>query len=240
MQKSTDLGTTSNRLLNFFPTKDQALLAPHLERVALGLRDILEAPNEPIKHIYFPEDGIASVIGRSHQMGSMEVGVIGKEGMTGLMVVLGNDRSPFQTFVQVAGTAMRIGTNRLRSCMGQNPNIRDLFLSYVQVFLIQTSQTAVANASALLPQRLARWLLMCEDRLTSKHIQITHEFLSMLLAVQRPGVTIAMNELEERGMIKGERGRVSILDRPALMKLTNGSYGVAEAHYERLFGSDKA
>jgi hypothetical protein len=96
-------------------------------------------------------------------------------------------------------------------------------------------QTALSNVAAVLPQRLARWLLMCQDRVNSKHIPITHEFLSVMLGVQRPGVTIALNELEGRGFIKGERGTVSILDRPSLIKLTNGAYGMAEAEYERLF-----
>jgi CRP-like cAMP-binding protein len=234
MQKNTDLYTTSNRLLGFLSNKNRALLASHMERVLMVAGEPLEEPNEPIKHVYFPEDGIASVVGNSHQMGSMEVGMIGKEGMTGLSVVLGDDRSPLKTFVQVSGSAMRIGTAELRSCMTKHLGIRDLFLSFAQVFFIQT---AVANGAALLPQRLARWLVMCEDRLPSKHIPLTHEFLSIMLGVQRPGVTIALSELEHRGMIKGERGRISILDRPALMKLTNGTYGVAEAQYERLFGA---
>src|SRR5688572_2185576 len=140
-------------------------------------------------------------------------------------------------FVQIAGSAMVIDADNLRTSMHSNPTIRDLFLSYVQVFLLQAGGTAVANAAALLPQRLARWFLMCEDRLTSKHIPITHEFLAVMLGVQRPGVTIAMGELEGLGLIKAARGRVSILDRPRLMKLTNGTYGVAEAQYERLFGA---
>jgi CRP-like cAMP-binding protein len=105
---------------------------------------------------------------------------------------------------------------------------------YVQVYLIQTSQTAIANAAAVLPQRLARWLLMCED---SKHIPLTHEFLSIMLGVQRSGVTIAMGELENNGLIRAERGMVHILDRATLIKLTNGSYGLAEMEYGRLFGS---
>jgi len=123
----------------------------------------------------------------------------------------------------------------LRKIMAQRSTIRDVLLMFVQVYLIQTSQTAVANAAAVLPQRLARWLLMCEDRLTSKHIPLTHEFLSIMLGVQRSGVTIAMGELEHSGLIRADRGMVHILDRKTLIKLTNGSYGLAEAQYEHLF-----
>lgn len=124
--------------------------------------------------------------------------------------------------------------------MAHSPAIRDVFLMFVQVHLIQTSQTAIANAAALLSQRLARWLLMCEDRLTNKHIPLTHEFLAVMLGVQRSGVTIAMGELESRGVIRADRARVHIVDRKALIDLTNDSYGLAEAQYERLFGKGLA
>jgi CRP-like cAMP-binding protein len=238
MQTTFEINTTSNRLLGFLSSQNRNSLGPHMKRVSLVVREELERPNESIRSVYFPEDGIASVVGSSDTMGQLETGIIGKEGMTGIMVVLGNDRSPLTTFVQVAGSAMSIGADDLRREMRASDSMRDLFLSYVQVFLIQTSQTAVANAAGLLPQRLARWLLMCEDRLTSKHIPITHEFLSIMLGVQRSGVTIALGELESHGMVRGQRGLVSILDRSSLIKLSNGSYGVPEAQYERLFGSE--
>src|SRR5918995_4144629 len=237
MDTRSAINTTSNRLLNFLSLADRAILAPHMERVSLVLRQTLEEPNQPIAHIYFPEDGVASVVGTSNAMGQYEVGIIGKEGMTGLMVVLGNSQSPLHTFVQIAGSGLVMSSAHLRKVMAHSPTIRDVFLMYVQVYLIQTSQTAIANAAAVLPQRLARWLLMCEDRLTSKHIPLTHEFLSIMLGVQRSGVTIAMGELEHSGVIRAERGMVHILDRATLIKLTNGSYGLAEAQYGRLFGS---
>ena len=235
METGNAINTTSNRLLNVLSADDRALLAPHLERVTMALRHVLEPANEDIEHIYFPEDGVASVVGNS-SMGEMEVGLIGKEGMTGMMVVLGATRTPLQTYAQIAGSALMMKADQLRTAMTRNPTIRDLFLGYVSVFLIQTSQTAVANAAALLGQRLARWLLMCEDRLTSKHIPITHELLSVMLGVQRSGVSIVLGELERMGFIKGERGRVSVLDRPGLIALADGTYGAAEVQYERLFG----
>ena len=237
MDTRSAITTTSNRLLNFLSPADRAILVPHMERVSLTLRQTLEEPNRPITHIYFPEDGIASVVGTSNAMGQYEVGIIGKEGMTGVMVVLGNSQSPLHTFVQMAGSGLVMSSAHLRKVMAHSPTIRDVFLMYVQVYLIQTSQTAIANAAAVLPQRLARWLLMCEDRLTSKHIPLTHEFLSIMLGVQRSGVTIAMGELENNGLIRADRGMVHILDRATLIKLTNASYGLAEMEYGRLFGS---
>jgi CRP-like cAMP-binding protein len=235
MDIRSDVKDTSNRLLNLLSAGDRQLMFPNLQRVGLEHRQTLEKPNEPIKHIYFPEDGIASVVGDSKTFGQIEIGIIGKEGVTGLQVILGNDRSPYETFIQVPGMGLRIETQKLRALMEKSRTLHQMLLRYAQVFMIQTSQTALSNASALLSHRLARWLLMCEDRLSVKQLPITHEFLAMMLGVQRSGVTIALGELEKRGLIRAKRGQVTIVDRPTMEKMTNGSYGVAEAEYKRRF-----
>jgi CRP-like cAMP-binding protein len=226
---------TPNRLLTFMSAEDRKLLDPDLKQVDLELRHFLEKANQPIEHVYFLADGIASVVGDSETFGQIEIGIIGKEGVTGLQVILGNDQSPYDTFIQVPGNGLRIKAKKLRAAMDKSRTLHQLLLRYVQVFMIQTSQTALSNAAALLTQRLARWLLMCEDRLNTKHIPLTHEFLAIMLGVQRSGVTIALGELENRELIRGKRGLITILDRPTLEKMTNGSYGVAEQEYERRF-----
>jgi CRP-like cAMP-binding protein len=233
MDIRTNIDNTSNWLLNFMSVGDRQLLAPGLKQVALEQRQTLEKPNQTIEHVYFLEDGIASVVGDSNTFGPIEIGMIGKEGMTGLQVVLGSDRSPYETLIQIPGTGLRIEAEKLRTALAKSRSLQQLLLHYVQVFMIQTSQTALSNAASLLTQRLARWLLMCEDRLASRQIPITHEFLAMMLGVQRSGVTIALGELENRDLIRGKRGLITILDRPTLEKLTNGGYGVAEAEYKR-------
>jgi CRP-like cAMP-binding protein len=238
METHFEINTTSNRLLNLLSEGDRVVLGPHMRRVQMTPRQVVEEPDKPIAKVYFPEDGVISVVGAS-TMGDMEIGMIGKEGMTGTMVVFGNDQSPMKSMVQVAGSAMIIEGDRLREAMTAKPAMRDLFLTYVQVFSIQISQTAVANAASLLSQRLARWLLMCGDRLTSKNIPITQEFLSIMLGVKRDGVAVVLTELEERGLIRSQRRLISILDRPSLIKLANGTYGVAEEQYERLLGTKK-
>jgi CRP-like cAMP-binding protein len=238
MDVRIDLNSTSNKLLRFLPSADHKLLASLLTPVQLELRQTLEKANQPIEHIYFLEDGIASVVGDSKTFGQIEIGIIGKEGVTGLQVILGNDQSPYETFIQAPGTALRIEAQKLRAAMDKSRTLHQLLLRYVQVFMIQTSQTALSNASGLLTQRLARWLLMCEDRLSSKPLPLTHQFLAMMLGVQRSGVTIALGELENRELIRCKRGTITILDRPTLMKLTNGSYGVAEAEYQRRFEAE--
>ncbi len=119
--------------------------------------------------------------------------------------------------------------------MEKSRTLHQMLLRYAQVFIIQTSQTALSNASALLTHRLARWLLMCEDRLSVKQLPLTHKFLGVMLGVQRSGVTIALGELERRGLIRSQRAQVTIVDRPTMEKMTYGSYGVAEAEYKRQF-----
>jgi CRP-like cAMP-binding protein len=235
MDIRSNVENTSNRLLHFLSAGDRQLLFSGLSQVDLEQRQTLEKPNEPIEHVYFPEDGIASVVGDSKTFGQIEIGIIGKEGMTGLHVILGTDRSPYETFVQVAGTALRIETPKLQAAMEKSRTINQLCLRYAQVFMIQTSQTALSNASGLLTQRLSRWLLMCEDRVSSKQLPLTHEFLAMMLGVQRSGVTLALGELESRQLIRCKRGLITILDRPTLEKLTSGSYGVPETEYKRRF-----
>jgi CRP-like cAMP-binding protein len=237
MDIRTNVENTPNRLLTFMSAGDRQLLAANLKPVDLALRQTLEKANEPIEHVYFLEDGIASVVGDSKTFGQIEIGIIGKEGVTGLQVILGNDQSPYECFIQVSGAGMRIEAQKLRTAMGKSHSLQQVLLNYVQVFMIQTSQTALSNAASLLTQRLARWLLMCEDRLAAKSLPLTHQFLSMMLGVQRSGVTIALGELENRELIRSKRGLITILDRSTLEKLTNGSYGVAEAEYNRRFGA---
>jgi CRP-like cAMP-binding protein len=239
MDIRSNIENTSNRLLHFISATDRQLLATNLKPVELAMRQTLEKANEPIEHVYFMEDGIASVVGDSTTFGQIEIGIIGKEGMTGLQIVLGNDRSPYECFIQVPGRGLKVEAQKLQAAMDKSRSLQQVLLRYVQVFMIQTSQTALSNAAALLSQRLARWLLMCEDRLNTKDIPLTHEFLAMMLGVQRSGVTIALGELESRDLIRGKRGRITILDRPTLEKLTNGSYGVAEAEYKRHFEPQK-
>jgi CRP-like cAMP-binding protein len=227
------VNSSSNLLLGFMPQGDRDLLGAHLEAASLAVPDVLEQPDKPIEFIYFPEAGFVSIVGDATGIEQIEIGMVGKEGMTGVEVILGDDRSPYRTFVQAEGLALRLRSDDLRTALEASSTMRDAMLRYVQVFMVQTSQTALANASALLTQKLARWLLMSEDRLGTRHIPLTHEFLSMMLGVQRPGVTIALGELESRGLIATKRGLISILDRPGMIAMTKGIYGVAEREYER-------
>jgi CRP-like cAMP-binding protein len=217
-----------NKILAALSNADLALLQPHLEPVELEVRKVLEQPNKPIKHSYFIERGLASIVaGNSHKR--LEVGLIGSEGMTGLPIVLGNDRSPHENFIQVAGEGSRIPADKLRGAMRQSRSLEKAFLKFAHSFMNQTANTAFSNGTATLEERLARWLLMANDRLDGDEIPLTHDFLSLMLGVRRAGVTVALNYLEHRGVIRLSRGQIVITDRKGLKASANGTYHEPEA-----------
>ncbi len=190
---------------------------------------MLEAPDQPIRHSYFIDSGLASIVaGDGNPRKRLEVGLVGFEGMTGLAVVLGNDRSPNETFIQIAGDARRISSDALRAAMAQSPSLHHSLLLFANSFMNQVSNTAFSNGTASLEARLARWLLMAHDRLDGDEIPLTHEFLSLMLGVRRAGVTVALNALERKALITLLRGHISIADRDGLKDSANGAYDEPE------------
>jgi CRP-like cAMP-binding protein len=218
-----------NGLLAAMSSADLALLKPKLEPLTLNVRQVLEPANKPIKHNYFLASGLGSVIAIGKNGDRLEVGIIGREGMTGLPVVLGNDRSPNETFIQVAGAGARIAADDLRQAMRKSASLSRVLLNFVNAFLIQTSHTALSNGTATIEERLARWLLMAQDRLGGSEVPLTHEFLSLMLGVRRAGVTQTLNRLHRKGLIRLSRGRIEIADRDGLIDSANGTYGIPEA-----------
>ena len=175
-----------NRLLAALSSADLALLQPDLDSVSLELRQVLETANEPINHNYFIDHGIASIVaGNGNHRRRIEVGLVGFEGMTGVAVVLGNDRSPNENFMQVGGEGRRIDSGRLRVAMRESRSMQGVFLNFARSFMNQISSTALSNGTSSIEERLARWLLMAHDRLDDNTIPLTHEFLSLMLGVWR-------------------------------------------------------
>lgn len=224
-----------NHILAELAPDDLDLLKPHLERTELPLRQELEAHSRPIPHAYFLETGIASVVANGPGDHRIEVGLIGRDGMTGLPLVLGTDRFSHGICVQVAGDGYRIAAGDLRTAFQKSASLRQVCLNYVHVFMSQAAHTALANGRAKLEERLARWLLMADDRADQRELPLTHEFLSLMLGVRRAGVTVALNALEAEGLIRRRRGTVTILDRKRLAKTTKGFYGGPEAEARRFF-----
>jgi CRP-like cAMP-binding protein len=208
-----------------------------LKPVALTVRQVIEAAGAPIPHVYFVESGLLSIVGTTQPDHRIEIGMIGPEGMSGCAVLLGADRAVSETMVQAEGTALRISAADLQSAMKHSPEIALLFLRYVHVFMAQTSQTAVANGRGVLTERLARWIVMWQDRLQGDEITVSHDFLSLLLGVRRAGVTVALHRLEGLGVIRSTRTLIKILDRERLKREANGFYGIPEHEYARLIGT---
>jgi CRP-like cAMP-binding protein len=230
-----DENFSPNLLLRSMDVDDLALLSGHFTRVRLQHRHNLATADQPIEYVYFIESGIASIVSNMPNTGPTEIGIFGREGMSGTAVLLGTDRSPHQTYMQVDGnTALRIDADRIRKAVTQSPTLQALLLRFVQVQLVQTAHSSVANAHHRVEARLARWLLMCHDRIDGDDIPITHEFMSMMIAAQRTGVTQTLHVLEGEGMIRSTRGLVTITDRQKLQNLAGEAYGKPEAEYTRL------
>jgi CRP-like cAMP-binding protein len=233
---SAHLSPPGNLLLAAMSPADLALLRPHLHFVAMPVMTDLEQPNQPIRTVYFMEAGIASVVAVQQDDTKVEVGLIGREGMSGLALVMGSDRSPHSTYIQVAGKAQWIAAKELRNAIAKSDTLRSLLLKFAQVLMVQTAQTAISNARSRLDQRLARWILMAHDRTGDPTIPLTHEFLSLMLGVRRPGVTETLQKLKGRKLIDTGRSQIIIRDRRGIERMAGEAYGVPEKEYRRLIG----
>jgi len=219
---------SSNRILSRLSREDLALLEPHLEAVDLPARKSLEKRKKRIEQVYFIESGFASVVANGTSKPSIEVGIIGREGMTGLAVVLGHDRAQHDTFIQLPGKGMRMTVDSFREAQDRSVSLHRELLRYANAFLMQTTTTALANGRSKVEERLARWLLMAHDRVDGDELPLTHEFLGMMLGSPRPGVTIALQALEKAGLITTRRSRITIVDRKRLETSANGAYVTPE------------
>lgn len=227
---------TQNLLLNSLSSADLKLLTPSLNRVKLELRTSLEEPNRPIKAVYFIEEGIASVVAASATRREVEVGLVGCEGMSGLPLLMSNDRSPNHTYMQIEGSAHRISFSHLQKALATSSSLHSILLKYAHSFLVLSTQTAVANGRGTLEERLARWLLMAQDRLRSDQLPLTHEFIALMLGVRRAGVTTTLQKLKERRLLDYGRGVITVRNRSGLETAANGFYGIPEKELRRLLG----
>lgn len=224
-----------NRLLNSLPASDLDYLGEHLEAVEFPLRMIMIQAGAPVRNIYFIEEGLGSIIAIAGQE-RIEVCLVGNEGFVGLPLVLHSDYSHMEAFIQVAGHGFRMSAASLRTCMAERPAIAEALLRFCYVQVTQISQTALANGRYTVEQRLARWLLMAQDRLDRSELVLTHEFLAAMLGVRRPGVTVALHVLEGDHAIRSRRGLVTIVNRDKLKAVAGAAYGRSESIYEQFFG----
>jgi CRP-like cAMP-binding protein len=209
-------------------------LSRHLEPVPLKQRQVLQERNFPVTHAYFVERGIASLLSRAGERGSVEVGIVGAQDFVGLPIVLGTLRSPHRCVVQVGGEALRIGTESLQRAMSDIPRLRAILLGYVQAAMVQSAQLVVCNTRHSLNERLARSLLLTHDRLGGNEVPLTHQCLSRLLGVRRAGVTTAIGAMERSGLIRRGRGRLVLSDVQGLQHASWECYRAIKAEHDRI------
>lgn len=225
---------TRNRLLAGLAPDEYSVLEPLLKRVRLAFHAVLIEANTPIAHVFLPESGVVSTLADTAQ-GRIEVGVIGREGFVGVPVLLGTGQTPHTYLVQASGEALRISPRHLRQALARRPTLFRPLGLYAQALIVQIARTAYANATFGIEARLARWLLMMQDRIDTIEMPITHEALSAILGVRRPGLTLATHVLEGTGAIRARRRRIEVRDRCKLLEIAGDGYQVAEREYERLF-----
>jgi CRP-like cAMP-binding protein len=229
-----------NHLLAALPPEDLARLWPLLEEVDLPLRHVLHAPDEPIAVVHFPEIGWVSMLAYLENGDAAEVGLVGREGMVGLPLLLGADRSTLEAMVQAPGTALRLDAGAFRDALSTSPALRTLLSRYALAHHEQVARTAACNGRHRIEKRLARWLLMAHDRADGGKFPITHEFLAMMLGVRRGGVTIAAGMLQKASLIRYDRGHLTVTDRPGLEAVACDCYGTVRREYEHLIPSPAA
>lgn len=229
-----------NRILAALPETERAALEPHLESLDAELRLLIWDVDRPIEYVYFPEGMIGSIVGVMADGTAVETATIGHEGIVGLPVFLGTDRTSCQAFCQVPGPTLRMRVSAFRDLIGQLPELRALLNSFTQALFTLVGQNSACNRVHTMSERCARWLLLTHDRVGGDDFPLTHQVLSQMLGVRRATVTEAMGYIQERGAIAYEMGRVHIRDRALLESLSCECYTIIAREFERLLGGHGA
>jgi CRP-like cAMP-binding protein len=227
---------TTNRLLEALPRGDLGRILAGCESVELAFADVLYTPRERLAHVYFPIRGSISLIMPVDDSDALEVGIVGNEGMFGLPLVLGVDVSPVRAVVQGAGSALRMGGPQFMRELGRSQALQRAIDRYIFVHLSQVAQTAACMRFHVVEARLARWLLMTQDRAHADTFHVTQEFLAFMLGVRRVGVTKAASSLQQRSLIQYSRGNLTVLDRRGLKAVACGCYQADRDSYDRILG----
>jgi CRP-like cAMP-binding protein len=230
----------ANSLLAALPSRDYQHLLSGLEPVALTFGDILYEPAAAIRHVYFPNDSLVSLLTLVEGHLALEVGLIGREGMLGISLALGINISPVRALVQGSGTALRMKSARFLQELQHSPVLRQEIYRYTHVLMAQITQTAACNRFHVVEARLARWLLMTRDRVRSDEFRLTQEFLAHMLGVRRVGVTKAASALQRQRLISYSRGNIKILDRKNLEAASCPCYEIVKDMHDKTGTTNRA
>jgi CRP-like cAMP-binding protein len=223
-----------NHLFLALPEEARERVFPHLELVHLPLGHVLYESGSTLQHVYFPTDAIISLLYVMEDGASAEIAVVGNEGMVGVALFMGGETTPNRAVVQSAGYAYRLKGQLLKHEFSLSGALQHLLLRYTQALLTQMAQTAVCNRHHTVDQQLCRWLLMSLDRLASNRLVMTQDLIANMLGVRREGVTQAAGKLQVQGLIKYQRGKIVVLDRPGLEHVCCECYAVVKREFDRL------
>lgn len=223
-----------NRLLAALPADDYQRLVPDLEFIDLPTRQALYEPEEPIAHVYFLNQGIASIVNIMEDGSTVEAGMVGNEGMVGIPVILGSDMTTTTAFMQVPGSGMRMKAIHLKEEFNRGGALQKLLLRYTLAMFTQVSQGTACNRLHTLEQRFARWLLFVSDLTQSDEFPLTQEYIAQMLGVRRSGVTVTAGIFSRAEMIRYTRGRISILNRKELEATSCECYKLIKGEFSRL------
>jgi CRP-like cAMP-binding protein len=237
MTAQQDYSPSRNRLLARLPAAELEALLPHFERVSFHHGEHAIVPDEPIRHVYFPLNCLLSLVTQMEDGSSAESGSIGREGMSGIPVLLDARQTPMPTFTQIPGDALRIRADLIKAAYDRGGAVRDILNRYVHTVIVVGSHATACNALHKVEARMCKWLLMSSDGVGSHELRLTHEYLATMLGVRRASVTETAIKLKDAGLIDYERGLARILDRAGLEAAACECYSRTKAEYERLFAS---
>jgi CRP-like cAMP-binding protein len=233
-------GRVANRLVAALPRRDRQHLLAACTQVEITFGDVLCEAGERLRHVYLPLDGFVSLLIPVDGHASLEIELVGNEGMFGVPLALGIEISPLRALVQGSGAALRIGAASLRRELEHSAALRRSLNRYIYVLLVQLAQAAACNSFHPLDARLVRWLLMTHDRAHSDRFHLTHEFLAQMLGVRRVGVTNAAGSLQKRKLVSYSRGDIKVLDRAGLEAASCGCYQAAKDTYDHVLGDGRS
>ena len=228
------LDPKKNQLLAALPDAEWQRWLPQIEWVALPLGHVLYESGSTLSHVYFPTTAIVSLLYVTDNGSSAEIAVVGNEGLVGISLFMGGESTPSRAVVQSAGDGFRLKASLMLQEFNRAGPVLHLLLRYTQALITQMAQTAVCNRHHSLDQQLCRWLLLSLDRLDGNELVMTQEMIANMLGVRREGVTTAARMLQDAGLIRYTRGRISVVDRPGMEQRTCECYSVVKIEYDRL------
>lgn len=234
MQKNEEWRSPENRLLATLPVKEYEQLLPHLQAVRLAAHEVLHEAGDTVEYVYFPNDAVVVMLSSVEKNATIEVGLVGKEGMVGVSVLFGGKSSPNQVAVLSQGGAVRMKADVLKREFKRAGGMQDVLLPYAHAVLTQSAQSASCHRYHSPQERLCRLLLMIHDRAEGDEFRVTHEFMSKMLGTRRATVTEAAHDLQQKGLIDYQRGRVTVVNRQALEKASCNCYRIIQEQFNGL------